>query len=64
MYVAYPKMVYAKRDGKIINTVVQTPAELKALGDGWAESPAGPFLSTKKAAPKAKIRRPGVRDPR
>mgnify|MGYP003658896007 CR=1 FL=1 len=56
-YVAYPKAVYTKRDGKIINTVVQTPAELKALGPGWAESPDGPFTTPKRVVPKTKTSR-------
>lgn len=61
-YQAYPKMVYAKRDGVVINTVVQTPAELKALGLGWAESPDGPFPrivapASKRVVQKHKIKR-------
>jgi|TARA_B100000949_G_C14289143_1_gene456182 hypothetical protein len=61
-YQAYPKMVYAKCDGEVINTVVQTPAELKALGLGWAESPDGPFSvkapqPSKRVGSKTKTRR-------
>lgn len=57
--VSYPKMVYARRDGEIVNCTVQNPRELAALGSGWAESPSGPFSSAppKRVKVKAKAKR-------
>ncbi len=57
--VSYPKMVYARRDGGIINRTVQNPRELSALGPGWAESPSGPFSSAtpKRVKVKSKAKR-------
>lgn len=49
---AYPKMVYANRDGEIVHEVVNSPRELEELGAGWAESPDGPFFTTKRETPK------------
>jgi len=57
-YVAYPKMVYAKRDGLVVNRVVQTPKELSDLGAGWSESPAGDSDAPKVKRPKATRRHP------
>ena len=51
---SYPKMVYTNRNGEIVHEVVNTPRELDALGPGWADSPDGPFSTTKRTTPQAK----------
>ncbi len=53
---SYPKWVYTERDGVPVSRIVNDPGELAALGKGWAESPNGPFL-TSKAAPKPRPRK-------
>lgn len=45
---AYPKWMYTKLDGKVVGKIVNDPAALKALGDGWSDSPAGPFRNAPK----------------
>jgi hypothetical protein len=57
VYQAYPKAVYTKTDDGITHCVVNSPQELKALGSGWAESPAdlsSPKRQTTKTKPKTK----------
>jgi hypothetical protein len=60
----YPKWVYLKTASGVESRLVQSPDELKSIGESWAESPVGPFASAKKPAPKVKPRRPGVKEPR
>jgi hypothetical protein len=53
----YPKWIYFKTTSGVESRLVQSPEELKSLGDGWAESPAGPFSTPKRVIPKIKKRR-------
>ena len=36
----YPRMLYAKREGRVVARVVNSAGERNALGDGWETTPA------------------------
>lgn len=70
---SYPKWVYAKREvaekvttgfqspligeADVVGKIIQDPDERKALGPGWADSPAGPFTSEAKPRPRGRPRK-------
>jgi hypothetical protein len=48
----YPTWLYKKQDGEIVSMLVKSELEHKAIGDGWADTPAAFDEAPKEEKPR------------